>query len=102
MKIAVLIKNNKISSYPADLLIDGKVIRGNIELELEAHKIDILVGNSIPSALIKRLREKGIIFLKANSFDELKDIDIDVNFMKESKIKRGIGCGIKFKERKWT
>ena len=97
MKVAVLIKNNEISSYPADLLVDGEVIENcNIEFELEANKIDILIGKSIPSALIKRLREKGIIFLKANSFDELKDIDIDVNFVKESKIKRGIGCRPRF------
>jgi hypothetical protein len=100
MKAAVLIKNNEISPYPADLLIDGEVIKSfNIEFELEVHKIDILIGRSLPSALIKRLREKGITFLKANSFDELKDIDIGVKFIKESKIKRGLGCGPRFKEK---
>jgi hypothetical protein len=99
MKIAILIKNNEISSYPADLLIDGEVIKSyNIEFELEINKINILIGKSLPSALIKRLREKGIIFLKVNSFNELEGIDLGVDFMKESKIKRGLGCRSKFKE----
>jgi hypothetical protein len=99
MKAAVLVKNGEISSYPADLLIDGEVNKSyNIEFELEMNKIDILIGKSLPSALIKRLREKGITFLKVNSFDELEGIDLGVNFMKESKIKRGLGCGSKFKE----
>ena len=81
MKVAVLIKNNEISSYPADLLVEGEVIKNcNIEFELEANKIDILIGKSIPSILIKRLREKGIIFFKSGLSSQL---NVKVGSIKE-------------------
>ena len=100
MKSAVLIKNNEISDYPADLLIDGEVIPSyNLEFELEMKGVDLLIGKSLPSMLIKKLRDKGITFLKVNDFSELEGLSLDVKLPKEVKIKRGNGCQPRFKEK---
>jgi len=94
--VAVLVKNNELSEYPADLLIDGKVIESyNLEFELEAKNVNLLIGKFLPSSLIKSLRDKGITFLKVNSFEELDGLDLDINFPQEFKNKRGWKCGRK-------
>ena len=63
MKVAVLIKNNEISSYPADLLIDGEVIKSfNIEFELEANKFNRKV---ITECFNKTLKRKRNYFFKS-------------------------------------
>jgi len=96
--IAVLVKNNELSDYPADLLIDGEIIKSyNIEFELESKKVKLLIGKSLPSSLIKSLRDKGITFLKLNSLAELEGLDLNINFPKEMRLKRGIGCQSRFK-----
>jgi len=94
----MLVKNNELSDYPADLLIDGEIIKSyNIEFELESKKVNLLIGKSLPSFLIKSLRDKGIIFLKVNSIKELEGLNLDIIFPKEIRLKRGVGCQEKFK-----
>ena len=94
--IAVLVKNNELSDYPADLLINGEIIRSyNIKFELEVKKVKLLIGKSLSSSLIKSLRDKGIIFLKVNSLEELKDLNLDIILPKDFKNKRGWKCGKK-------
>lgn len=96
--IAVLIKDNKLSDYPADLLIEGEIIKSyNIEFELEAKKVNLLIGKSLPSILIKSLRDKGITFLKASSLEELEGLDLDIILPPEIRLKRGTGCQSRFK-----
>jgi hypothetical protein len=53
----------------------------------------------MPSGLIKKLRDKGVMFLKINSLNELDGFDYDIIVPKEFNIKRGWGCakGFKFK-----
>ncbi len=100
MRYAVLIKDGEVSDYPADLLIDNEIISGfNLEFELEVKKVDLLIGKSLPSFLIKKLRDKGITFFKVNNFNELEGLNLDIKLPKEIKIKRGNGCQTKFKER---
>jgi len=95
--IAMLVKNNKLSGYPADLLIDGKIVKSyNIEFELEAKKVNLLIGKSLPSPLIKSLRDKGITFLKVNSLEELRGLDLDIKFPKDLRFNRGAGCQSRF------
>jgi len=94
--IAVLVKNNELSDYPADLLIDGEIIKSyNIEFELESKKVNLLIGKSLPSFLIKSLRDKGIIFLKVNSIKELEGLNLDIILPKDFKNKRGWKCAKK-------
>ena len=94
--IAVLVKNSKLSDYPADLLIDGEVIKSyNIEFELETKGVNLLIGKSLPSSLIKLLRDKGIIFLKVKSLEELKGLNLDIILPKDFKNKRGWKCAKK-------
>ena len=100
MKSAVLVKENKISHYPADLIINGEVIPSyNLEFELKAKGVELLIGKSLPSTLIKKLRDRGITFLKVNDFSELEGLNLDIKLPKEIKIKRGAGCQSKFKEK---
>ena len=94
--IAVLVKNNELSGYPADLLINGKVIKSyNLEFECEVNKINMLIGKSLPSGLIKKLRDKGMTFLKVNSLDEIEGLNLDIILPTEFKNKRGWKCGRK-------
>jgi len=95
-KVAILIKDNELSDYPADLLIDGEVIKSyNIEFELETKGVNLLIGKSLPSSLIKSLRDKSIIFLKIKSLEELKELNLDIILPKDFKNKRGWKCGKK-------
>ncbi len=97
MKTAILVKNNELAGYPADLLIENKVIKSfNIEFECEKLGVKMIVGKSLPSVLIKKLRDKGILFLKIENIEALKGLDLDVSFFNESKIKRGAGCQSRF------
>ena len=95
-KIAIIVKNNKVSEYPGDLLIDGKIINSyNLEFECEMNNITLLIGKSLPSQLIKKLRDKGVTFLKVNSLKEIEDLNLDIILPTEFKNKRGWKCGKK-------
>ena len=95
---AVMIKDNKLSGYPSDLLINGEVIKSyNLEFELEAKNVNLLIGKSLPSPLIKSLRDKGITFLKVNSLEELSGLDLDIKLPKDLRFNRGAGCQSRFK-----
>jgi len=96
MKVAILIKDKEISEYPADLLIDGKVLPSfNLEFEVEVNNIDLLIGKSLPSSLIKKLRAKGVTFFKVNSIEEIDGLCLNVKLPSDIKIKRGAGCGLR-------
>ena len=95
-KIAIVVKNNELSDYPGDLLIDGKVIKSiNLEFECEVNNITLLIAKSLPSELIKRLRDKGVTFLKVNSLREIEDFNLDIILPIEFKNRRGWKCGKK-------
>ena len=95
-KIAIIVKNNKISEYPGDLLIDGKVIKSyNLEFECEVNGVTMLIGKFLSSDLIKKLRDKGITFLKLNSLDEIEGLNLDIILPIEFKNRRGWKCGKK-------
>ena len=94
--IAVIVKDNEVSEYPGDLLINGKIIKSyNLEFECEVNKITMLIGKGLSSQLIKKLRDKGITFLKVNSLDEINDLDLDIILPLEFSNKRGWKCGKK-------
>jgi len=96
MKTAILIKDNELSSYPADILVDGEIRKSyNLEFELNALGVKMLIAKDLPSGIIKKLRDSGIIFLKINSLDELEGLDLDINYPKEFKNKRGWKCAKK-------
>ncbi|NPA87977.1 MAG: hypothetical protein GXO01_04645 [Epsilonproteobacteria bacterium] len=96
MKTAILVKNNDVASYPADILIDGEVKKSyNLEFELNALGVNMLIAKNLPSEIIKKLRDSGIIFFKINSLDELEGLDLDISFPKEFKNKRGWKCAKK-------
>jgi len=96
VKIAVVVKDNNLSDYPGDLLIDGEVYKSyNLEFELTQKNVKILIAKSLSSNLIKKLRDLGITFLKVNSFDELDGLNLDIKFPQEFKNKRGWKCGKK-------
>ena len=97
MKTAILIKNNELAGYPADLLIDGEIKKSyNLEFELNILGVKMLIGKSLPSTLIKKLRDSGIIFVKVSSFEELEGLNLEgVEFLKEFKNKRGWKCAKK-------
>ncbi len=95
-KIAIIVKDNEVSEYPGDLLIDDKVIKSNnLEFECQIHNINLVIGKYLPSGLIKKLRDRGITFLKINSLDDLKEINLDIILPSEFKNKRGWKCGKK-------
>ena len=95
-KVAILVKDNKVSEYPADLLIDGKIIKSkNLEFECSIHNIELVIGKGLSSRLIKKLRDKGITFLKVNSLDEIEGLNLDIILPIEFKNKRGWKCGKK-------
>ena len=95
-KIAIIVKDNEVSEYPGDLLIDDKVIKSNnLEFECQIHNINLVIGKSLSSELIKKLRDRGITFLKINSLDDLKEINLDIILPSEFKNKRGWKCGKK-------
>ena len=97
-KIAILIKDNELLGYPADLLIDGEVVKSyNLEFECEMKGIELIIGKSMPSDVIKALRDKGVMFLKINSLDEIDGLDYDIIIPKEFNKKRGWGCSVGFK-----
>ncbi|GAX87644.1 conserved hypothetical protein [Lebetimonas natsushimae] len=87
--IGILFKNNKLSSYPAEILVDEKIYKNIDEVD-----VNVIAGLSMPSEMIEKLRKKGIMFLKIKSLDELKDLNIDINVPKEWQ-KRGWKCGKK-------
>jgi len=96
MKSAVLIKDNEVASYPADILVDGEIKKSyNLEFELNALGVDMVIAKDMPSSLIKKLRDSGIIFLKVNSLDELEGLDLNIKFPEEFKNKRGWKCAKK-------
>ena len=93
---AVMIKDGKLSGYPSDLLINGEIIKSyNLEFELLAKNVKILIGKHLESILIKKLRDKGITFLKINSLEEIESLNYDIEFPPEFKNKRGWKCGKK-------
>ncbi len=94
MRVAILVKGDEIGEIGDWLLIDGEILK-NYNLEDELKEVDILIAKYLPSQLIKSLREKGIIFLKASSFKEIKGLDFKP-LLKEGKIKKGTGCQIRF------
>ena len=95
-KTAILINNNELSGYPADLLIEGRVVKSyNLAFECEMKGIELIIGKSIPSKVIKELRDKGVMFLKINSLDELDGLDCDIIIPKEFKNRRGWKCAKK-------
>jgi len=96
VKIAVVVKDNNLSDYPGDLLIDGEIYKSyNLEFELTQKNVKILVAKSLNSNLIKKLRDLGITFLKVNSFKELEGLDLNIKLPKDFKNKRGWKCGKK-------
>ena len=95
-KIAIFVKNNKVSEYPSDLLIDGKIIKSNnLEFECDIYNIKLVIGKALSSELIKKLRDKGVTFLKVDSLDDIKDLNLDIILPSEFKNKRGWKCGKK-------
>jgi len=96
VKIAVVVKDNNLSDYPGDLLIDEEVYKSyNLEFELTQKNVKILIAKSLSSNLIKKLRDLGITFLKVNSFSELDGLDLEIKMPLEFKNKRGWKCGKK-------
>jgi len=96
MKALILVKDGKLADYPADILVDGEVKKSyNLEFECEKLGVDTLIAKSLPSALIKKLRDNGIIFLRLNSLEELEGIDVSINLPEEFKNKRGWKCAKK-------
>jgi len=96
MKIAVVVKDNKLSDYPGDLLIDGEIYKSyNLEFELIQKNVKIIIAKSLSSSLIKKLRDLGITFLKISSFEELDGLDLEIKMPLEFKNKRGWKCGKK-------
>jgi hypothetical protein len=96
MKTALLVKDNELCDYPGDLLVDGEVRKSyNLEFECEMLKIEKLIAKSLPSSLIKKLRDKGVVFIKFKSIDEVKDLNLDIQFTPEFKNNRGWKCGKK-------
>ena len=96
MKTLILVKDNELASYPSDILVDGKIKKShNLEFECDVMNITHIIGKSLPSILIKKLRDKGIIFIKLNSIDEIKELDYDIKFPKEFSNNRGWRCGKK-------
>jgi hypothetical protein len=87
--IGILFKDNKLASFPADILVDGKIYKNIDEVDVK-----IIAGLSMPSSMIEKLRKKGIMFLKIKSLDELKNLEIEVKFPKEWQ-NRGWRCGRK-------
>jgi ribosome-interacting GTPase 1 len=94
VRVAILVKGDEIGEIGDLLLIDGEILK-SYNLEDELRGVDILVAKSLPSPLIKKLREKGIIFFKASSFKEIEGLDFKP-LLKEGKIKRGAGCQRRF------
>ena len=93
---AVMIKEGKLSGYPSDLLIEGEIIKSyNLEFELLTKNVNIIIGKHLNSILIKKLRDKGITFLKVNSLEEIENLNYDIRFPSEFKNKRGWKCGKK-------
>ena len=96
MKIIVLVKDNELGEYPCDILVDGEVRKShNLEFECEVLNATHIIGKSLPSVLIKKLRDKGVIFIKLNSIEEIDELDLDVKFPPEFSNKRGWKCGRK-------
>ena len=96
MKTALLVKDNELCDYPGDLLIDDEIRKSyNLEFECEMLKIEKLIAKSLPSSFIKKLRDKGVVFIKLKSIDEVKELDLDIKFVDEFKNKRGWKCGKK-------
>jgi len=97
MRTAVLVKNGEIADFPADLMIDGEICKSyNIIFECEMKKINLVIGKSMPSDVIKSLRDKGIMFLKAKSIQELENVDLEIKIPKNFGKKRGWGCSKNF------
>lgn len=96
MKTIVLVKDGELADYPADILVNGEVRKSyNLEFECEKLGIKMVIGCSMPSDVIKKLRDNGIIFMKINSLEELEDLDLDITFPDEFKNRRGWKCGKK-------
>jgi len=49
----------------------------------------------VGGVIIKKLRDKGITFLKVNSLDDIEGLNLDIIMPKEFKNKRGWKCGKK-------
>lgn len=95
-KVAIFVKGNELSGYPSDLLIDGDVVKSyNLEFECEVNGVTMVIGKSLSSELIKKLRDKGITFLKLNSLDEVEGLNLDIILPIEFKNRRGWKCGKK-------
>ena len=96
MKTVVLVRDGELAGYPADILVDGEVRKSyNLEFECEKAGAKMVIAKSMPSSLIKKLRDKDIIFLKLNSIEEIEELDLNVTFPEEFSNKRGWKCGKK-------
>ena len=94
--VAIMVKDNELSAYPSDLLIDREIKKStNLEFECELFNINMIIGKGLSSDLIKKLRDKNVTFLKVNSLDEIEGLNLDIILPKEFKNKRGWKCGKK-------
>ena len=51
--IAVFVKNGEVSEYPADLLINGTIVKSyNLKFECEMNNINLLIGKALSSELL--------------------------------------------------
>jgi len=96
MKTILVVKDNELADYPSDIIIDGRLRKSyNLEFECEMSGAKMVIAKSLPSGLIKNLRDKDVIFLKLNSIEENEELDLNINFPEEFKNKRGWKCGKK-------
>jgi len=95
--IAILIKNNDLSDENGNLLVNGKIYKPkNLINECKKQNIKTLIAKKLNSSLISELRKNGIIFLKLNSIDEIKNLSLDIILPSDFPIKRGWGCSKEF------
>jgi hypothetical protein len=75
----------------------GSEVRKSYNLEFECKTLGIktVIGRSLPSDLIKKLRDNGIIFMKINSLSDLDGLDMEIKFPEEFKNRRGWKCAKK-------
>ena len=68
MKTVVLVREGELAGYPADILVEGEVRKSyNLEFECEKTGAKMVIAKSMPSSLIKKLRDKNIIPIHINN-----------------------------------
>jgi hypothetical protein len=98
VKTAVLLKNGELSSFPADLYIEGEKIECDDFVRcLSQNNVKILIAKFLPSTLISELSKNKIIFIKTDNLENIQGIDINLNVY-GLKMNRGAGCQRRFKE----